>query len=139
MTDTGESRCVCFEQSSDPVLSALCAEQEAQQLYADALTELDRAGAFLGDLVTQGEIYWHLYKLEDLETAKTEAWKILAQAEKCVLDTKPTSLEGSVALLSFVRKYLSDYPKLMLVFVAIGNVKDALIELSAIGRHSSSS
>ena len=53
MTDTGESRCVCFEQSSDPVLSALCAEQEAQQLYADALTELDRAGAFSGDPPTE--------------------------------------------------------------------------------------
>ena len=84
MTDTGESRCVCFEQSSDPVLSALCAEQEAQQLYADALTELDRAGAFSGDPPTEAEIHWQLYNLEDLEAAEAQAADILRQAERFV-------------------------------------------------------
>ena len=124
------------EECSDPELLALRAEKEAQQSYADALDELDRAGAFSGDPLTQGESLWQVYRLEDLEIAEAEAGQKLAQAEKCVLETKPTSLEGSVALLSFLRIYLSDYPKLMPVSGAIGNVEGTLIELSSSDRHS---
>ena len=136
MASFGETESASFDVSSDPVLLALRLENEAQQSYADALNELDRAGAFSGDLLTQGDVLWRLYKLEDLETAKTEAWQRLAQAEKCVLDTKPTSLEGSVALLSFLRNHLSDYPKLMPIIGAISNVEGTLIELSSSDRHS---
>ena len=124
------------DECSDPVLLALRLEHDAQQSYADAVNELDRAGAFSGDLLTQGDVLWRLYKLEDLETAKTEAWQRLLQAEKCVLDTKPTSLKGSLALLCFVRNHLNDYPKLMPVIGAISNVDGILIELSSSDRNS---
>ena len=136
MANFGETESASYDLSSDPVLLALRLEHDAQHSYADALNELDRAGAFSGDLLTQGDVLWRLYKLEDLETAKTEAWQRLAQVEKCVLETKPTSLEGSVALLSFLRNHLSDYPELMTVIGAISNVEETLIELSSSNRHS---
>ena len=125
------------EECSDPVLLALRVEEEAQQSYADALDELDRAGAFSGDPLTQGESLWQVYRLEDLEIAEAEAGQKLAQAEKCVLETKPTSLEGSVALLSFLRNLLNDYPKLMPINAAITHVEEALINLSSSDPHSS--
>ena len=137
MGSFSETECASSGGCSDPIWLALRVEKEAQKFYADALSDLDRAGAFSGDLVTRGEVYWQMYNLEELEAAEAAAGQKLAQAEKWVLETKPTSLEGSVALLSFLRNLLNDYPKLMPVIGAISNVEEALINLSSSDPHSS--
>jgi hypothetical protein len=71
-----------------------------------------------------------LYRLVDLEAAEEAASAALTQAERRVLTTKPVSLKGCVALLEFLRRYLSDDPEMppsvALIVGAIGNVEATL-------------
>ena len=116
---------------TDPVFAQLEAERIAKNAYRYALDALDKAIDSSSRLLTQPEIQWELYKLQDLESTVSETAKIARQALANALAAKPTSFEGCVALLSLSRDLLSNYPTLTRVTKTIANVEAALIELTA--------
>ena len=118
-----------LEAHSDPVFAALGALQNARQAHAAAVLEVE--GAFLspGQATTKSVIAWHLYRLPDLEAAEVASFAALHDAEKAVLHEHPSTLEGGIALLSFLQSYLADDPDLGLAIRGIADVEAVLLSL----------
>ena len=91
-----------------------------------SLKELDRAVILLREVSNEADIAWQQYRIYDLEAAETEAFRVLVEAEKTVLKTRPTTVAGCEALLDFLQSYLADDPQIALVIDAIGHVAAAL-------------
>lgn len=105
---------------TDPVILAIRRVEKAKVLHNAALTALELAGAFAHNPPSS--------QLEDLEETEIFAGKNLITAEKIVLDMKPTTIEGSLALLSHLRNRLDDYPNLVVISSALSTVEEALIK-----------
>ena len=128
MLDSRESHAV-HEQSADPVIMALRAEREARRAYVDALDALERAGAFTEAPQIEEGSDFQRDNLQNSELAEAKYAALLTKAEIVVLETKPTSLEGSAALLHFLQKQMSDWPGMAQISEAIGNVEATLREI----------
>lgn len=105
---------------ADPVFAALQMEQRAFQAFSDALTALARAGAYSLDL-REGEDLQE--RMPDLEAAEAKASAALIEAERALLTTRPTTIEGATALLAFLRRHLSEDPDIEPVIHAMGNIE----------------
>ena len=110
----------------DPIFEALTTLRGAREAHAAAVRELNGALVFSGEALTKAMIGWRLYRLADLEAAEAEAAEALHEAEKAVLKTPPTTVEGSVAMLAFLQSYLGAEPDMGLAITAIGHVATAL-------------
>jgi len=118
-----------LEARSDPVFAALGAIQNARQVDAAAVREVEGAFLPLGQATTKSVIAWHLYRLPDLEAAEVASFVALHDAEKAVLNAHPSTLEGSIALLCFLQYYLADDPDLGLAIRGIADVEAVLRSL----------
>jgi hypothetical protein len=107
----------------DPIFAALQSEQRAFQAFSDALTELARAGAFSLDLQSEEFIAFQRERLPELEATEAKASAALIEAERALLTTRPTTIEGAAALLGFLRKHLSEDPDIEPVIHAISNIE----------------
>ena len=87
---------------------------------------MDSALICLREVASKADIAWRLYRISDLEAAEAEASRVLVEAEKTVLKTRPTSFAGCEALLGFLQSYLGDDPEIGLVIDAIGHVAAAV-------------
>jgi len=114
------------EGRSDPIFEALGALREAQDAHSISLKELDDAVIFLHQLANNADVAWQMYRISDLEAAEAEASRLLLEAEKTVLKTRPTTVAGCEALLCFLQSYLGDDPQIALAIDAIGHVAAAL-------------
>ena len=114
------------EGRSDPIFEALGALREAREAHSLSLKELDGAVIFLHQVAKKADIDWQMYRIYDLEAAETEASRVLVEAEKTVLKTRPSTVAGCEALLGFLQSYLADDPQIALVIDAIGHVAAAL-------------
>lgn len=105
----------------DPALQAIAAEQAAAQAHVAALAALDQAGA---------DAAWLAYQAGDLEEAEAAAGAALSEAERRVLTTRPASIQGAAALLSFLRRYLADDaempPSARRIAAALGHAETCL-------------
>jgi hypothetical protein len=108
---------------ADPIFVALRTEQEAFQAFSDALADLARAGAFNFDLQSEEFIAYQRERLPELEAAEGRASAALIEAERVLLSTKPTTIQGAVALLGFLRKQLGEDPDIEPVIHAIANIE----------------
>ena len=114
------------EGRSDLIFEALGALREARDAHSISLKELDRAVILLREVSNEADIAWQQYRIYDLEAAETEASRVLVEAEKTVLKTRPSTVAGCEALLGFLQSYLADDPQIALVIDAIGHVAAAL-------------
>ena len=130
MTSVGNDGLSELEAHSDPVFEALGALQNARQVHAAAVREVEGAFFVPGQASTKAMIAWHLYRLPDLEAEEVASFAALHDAEKAVLNEHPSTLEGSIALLSFLQSYLADDPDLVLAIRGIGDVEAVLLSLA---------
>ena len=108
---------------TDPVLAALQKEREAFRSYSDTLAGLARIGAFSGDVPQEDLLNEQVARLPELEAAEAKASVALVEAEQELLATKPTSIQGAVALLGFLREHLNEDPDINPVREALGNIQ----------------
>jgi hypothetical protein len=108
---------------ADPIFAALRTEQEAFQAFSDALADLARAGAFSLDLQSEEFIAYQRERLPELEAAEGKASAALIEAERVLLTTRPTTIQGAAALLGFLRKHLGEDPDIEPVINAIANIE----------------
>lgn len=130
MTNVANGGLSELEAHSDPVFAALGALHNARQAHADAMRELE--GCFFSTIkpATKAMLAWELYRLPDLEAAEVVSLEALHDAQRAVLNAHPSSLEGSIALLSFLQCYLSDDPDLGLAIQGIADIEAVLIASS---------
>ena len=114
---------------SDPIFLAIGLFKEAEYSYTRALKEIEKAGGFSDYAATPEEINSTPYNLKGLELAEATAADRLIEAESILLATKPTSLAGGLALLSYLRTYLTDFPRLRPIITSITNVEAVLSEI----------
>ena len=130
MTSVGNDGLSELERHSAPVFAAFGALHNARLFHADAMREVEECFFIPRQGATQAEIAWQLYKLPDLEAAEIASLASLHDAEKAVLIAHPSTLEGSIAFLSFLQSHLADDPDLGLVIRGIADVEAVLLSLA---------
>ena len=130
MTNVANGGLSELEAHSDPVFAALGALDTARQVHADAMRELE--GCFFPPIkpAAKALLAWQLYRVPDLEAAEVASFAALHDAQRAVLNAHPSTLEGSIALLSFLQSYLADDPDLGLAIRGIADVEAVLLALA---------
>ena len=105
---------------ADPIFAALLCEQRAFQAFSDALTALARAGGYSLDLRADAA---QRERFLAIEMAEARASAALIEAERALLTTKPTTIQGATALLAFLRRHLGEDPDIEPVIHAMGNIE----------------
>ncbi len=108
----------------DPIFAALRKERQAYEAFLEALNELARAGAFSSDPPSDDMIEMQEERLPRLEAEEARASAALIEAERSVLATKPTTIQGAAALLGFLRRHLSEDPDIQPVIEAISMIEE---------------
>ena len=108
----------------DPIFAALRKERQAYEAFLEALNELARTGAFISEPPCDVMIEMQEERLPRLEAEEARASAALIEAERSVLATKPTTIQGAAALLSFLRRHLSEDPDIQPVIEAISMIEE---------------
>jgi hypothetical protein len=115
-----------LEAEPDPTLAALGVLRQARGAYSEGLRNLDEALLSSQNPANKALLAWDLYRLQDLEAEEAKAASALLDAEKAVLNTPPTTLAGSIAVLNFLHDYLKGEPDIALAARGVAHVTAAL-------------
>lgn len=126
MTDAPHDLLGDLEPDPDTIFAALGVLREAREAHSQGLRNLDEALLSSRNPTTKAMIAWDLYRLEDLEAEEAKDASALLYAEKALLNTPPTTLAGSIAVLIFLQAYLKAEPDIALAGQGVAHVTAAL-------------
>lgn len=118
----------------DPTLIALEVLLQAMEAHGAASRTLEEAIRLSRDGSNKAMAAWHLYRVPDLEMDEARTASALLLAQRVFLDTAPTSLLGSIAVLNVLQDYLLAEPDVGLAARSLAHVEALLSTIVAASR-----
>lgn len=104
------------------------------EAHGAASRTLEEAIRLSRDGANKAMAAWHLYRVPDLEMDEARTASALLLAERAFLDTGPTSLLGSIAVLNVLQDYLLAEPDVGLAVRSLAHVEALLSTIVAASR-----